>query len=234
MVSGSQPWVNYEEYEAVYFRKLWELTFLKIAHPNLNVKKLLEKKNQLVRAGADLAGRCASLLGNHVRTGGENENMNTKNLLLDEKYYMEQVQLPPHEVERLTGVKKRKLRYWTQKGYLKSKIEDGYRYGFREVRKAALMDKHVAGGLSLEAAKERAEEILNKAETGREEVDEISREEFQALPHEAFKDLELEELRETFKNVAKSVVKSPEIKKALIEDLKEELSSNGDEPDNEK
>lgn len=233
MVPGTKVGVKYEKYEAIYFRKLWELTFLKIAHPNLDVKELLEKKNQLVQTGADLAGQCASLLGFYVRTGGDNENMNTKNLLLDEKYYMKQVQLPPHEVERLTGIKKRKLRYWTQEGYLKSKIGDGYRYGFRGVRKAALIDGYVAGGLSLEAAAERAEKALEEAETGREEASEISQEEFEALPPKAFKNLELDELRETFQVVAKSVIKSPEIQKVLLEDLKAELSSNGGEPDDE-
>lgn len=230
MTTATRIGVGYEQYKAVYIKYLWGITFLKIAHPTESLRELLEIRSRLARRGIDLAGQCANVLGSHIRRGGDNENMSTNILLKDEKYYIEKVQLPPHEVERLTGVDKRKLRYWTQKNYLESKSEDGYRYGFRGVRKAALMNRYISGGLSLEAAAGRAEKTLNEAETNRGKGEtELSGEELEALPYKAFKNLELEELRETFKEVAKSAIKSPEIQRVIFENMKAELNSNGDD-----
>lgn len=160
----------------------------------------------------------------------ENGNINNKNLLLDEQYYIKRVHLPPHEVERLTGVDRRKLRYWTQKGFLESKVENGYRYGFREVRKAALIDRYISGGLRLGVAAERAKKALNKAEMGREEPSEISQEKFEALSYEILREDNLDQRRKILKEIAKRIFQSPEDKSSIIKKLESGLTYDGKEP----
>lgn len=148
-------------------------------------------------------------------------NSEHKEILLDKDSFVKAVRIPISEVSRLIGVTPRQLRYWTKEGYISSRTNEHYNYGFRDLQKINLMAQFMAKGESLESAEESAEQALTEVE---EQGSKTSESEAGESVFRTWAGITRDEIQKEARKIARECLEDPDFKKTLIKELIDRVS----------
>lgn len=125
-------------------------------------KRIKEKAEEITRDFLKSEAQKQLIKSSQRQKGKKRKEKDVKEkaIFIDKDWFLEEAKVSINEASRFTGVTTRQIRSWTKKGFISSRSEDHYVYGFREVQKINLITQLKARGLSTEKAAKKAKKLL--------------------------------------------------------------------------